>query len=199
MIGGKKNKGKKKANESHPAKNFGSQIPRKQHFLFHLQRTRPEKRESPHSQMDFGGKRGFSFLLSQPEWENFPGIPIPREFWVGNVVAAIPGFFWGEYLGNAGKFQRGGIEEMVPWEEGASGTGTELTGARDLSRLSVLEENSWERQEKGGSVAGFFLGIFSIGKRGRRREKGEKKQSLAPGSLPAIPRFVFGPIPSEFC
>lgn len=199
MIGGKKTKEKKKANESHPAKNFGSQIPRKQHFLFHLQRTQPEKWESPHSQMDFGGKRGFSFILSQLEWENFPGIPIPREFWVGNVVAVILGFFWGEYLGNTGKFQRGGIEEMLPWEEGASGTGTELTGARDLSRLSVLEENSWERQEKGGSVAGVFLGIFSIGKRGRRREKGEKKQSLAPGSLPAIPRFVFGPIPSEFC
>lgn len=105
------------------------------------------------------GKGGFSFILSQPEWENFPRIPIPRAFWVGNAVAAIPGFFW-EYLGNAGQFQRGGIEEMLPWEEGASGTGTELTGARDLSRLSVLEENSWERQEKGGSVAGFFWEFF---------------------------------------
>lgn len=65
MIGGKKTKGKKKANESHPAKNFGSQIPRKQHFLFHLQWTRPEKRESPHSRMDFGGKRGI-FLYFIP-------------------------------------------------------------------------------------------------------------------------------------
>lgn len=69
--------------------------------------------------------------------------------------------------------------------------GSELTGARDLSRLSVLEENSWEKQEK-GDLGQFFWGdFFSIGKRGRSREKGEKKQSLAPGSLPAIPKIFW--------
>lgn len=57
-------------------------------------------------------------------------------------------------------------------------TGSELTGARDLSRLSVLEENSWEEQEKGDSGQ-FFWGMFSTGQRGRSREKGGEKAKFS--------------------
>lgn len=49
-----------------------------------------------------------------------------------------------------------------------------LTGENDLSRLSVLEESSWETEERGfvGS-----LGWWCLFKRRERKEgKGEKKQ-----------------------
>lgn len=65
---------------------------------------------------------------------------------------------------------------MPRWEKETSGKkkkkklGSELTGATDFSRLSVLEENSWEKWEK-REWGPFFSGIFSVGNVGRGRGK----------------------------
>lgn len=88
MIGGKKKNGKK-ANQSHPAENFGSQIPR----------------ENSISSSTCNRKAGKAGIPSFPDgfwWENgifldsiqLEGIFLEFPF-QGNVAVAMPGFFLG--------------------------------------------------------------------------------------------------------
>lgn len=179
-----KKKHGQKANQSHPAENFGSQIPR----------------ENSISSSTCNRKAGKAGIPSFPDgfwWENgifldsiqLEGIFLEFPF-QGNVVVAMPGFFW-EYLGNAGKFQRGGIEEMLWREEGASGKRD-----RNLREPGIYPGFPYSRRIPGKSrkrgIRGSFFGECFPQDRGEGAGKrGEKKQSLAPGALPAIPKFFW--------
>lgn len=99
--------------------------------------------------------------------------------------------FFGNILGNAGKFQSGWkSRKCCGWKREPP----EKKRDRNLREPRIYPGFPYSRRIPGKSrgekkgIWGDFGNFFPIGKRGRRREKGEKKQSLAPGSLPAIPK-----------
>lgn len=165
----------KKANQFNPIRPriLGAKFQGKTKTAFPLPPAaeKQEKWEFPHSQVAFGGKTGFPWILSN--WKRFS--------WNSHSKETMPGFFgcffW-EYLGNAGKFQRGGIEEMLRREEGASGKRD-----RNLREPGIYPGFPYSRRIPGksrkrgrGAVCG---GMFSTGKRRRSREKGGEKAEFS--------------------